>query len=74
MAKPCVKYRRMAGPDGMAFDKEGNLYVCVLQQGDIAILASDSSIKEHLPIFGTFPTNIVFSQTSEQFIPCYRMI
>ena len=65
MAKPCEKYHKMAGPDGMAFDKEGNLYVCVLQQGDITILPPDGSIIGHLPIFGKFPTNIAFSRSGK---------
>lgn len=60
MVKPCLEFGRVAGPDGMAFDIECNLYVCVLQQGDITVLAPDGSVKERHPLPGTFPTNVAF--------------
>lgn len=66
MLKPPSEHGRVAGPDGMAFDIEGNLYVTVLRQGDITILGSDGGIKAHREIEGTFPTNVAFAQSSER--------
>ena len=61
MCKPPVEHGRVAGPDGMAFDVEGNLYVGVLAQGDITILGPDGSVRNRLAIDGTFPTNVAFA-------------
>lgn len=65
MIKPCSEFGRVAGPDGMAFDTAGNLYVGVLQQGDITVLAPDGSITDRIQIDGTFPTNVAFERSSE---------
>jgi gluconolactonase len=61
MCKPPVEHGRVAGPDGMAFDVEGNLYVGVLAQGDITVLKPDGSVRERLTVDGTFPTNVAFA-------------
>ena len=66
MVKPCHEFGRVAGPDGMAFDIDGNLYVCVLQQGDVTVLAPDGSVKKRYPLPGTFPTNIAFNISVHQ--------
>jgi gluconolactonase len=66
MTRPCREFGRVAGPDGMAFDVEGNLHVCVLQQGDVTVLAPDGSVKERHPLPGTFPTNIAFDVAGRQ--------
>ncbi|HEY63530.1 MAG TPA: SMP-30/gluconolactonase/LRE family protein [Caldilineae bacterium] len=66
MITPPSEHGRIAGPDGMAFDIEGNLYVAVLTQGDITVLSPDGSVKERLEIDGTFPTNVAFARPGER--------
>ena len=66
MIKPSVAPGRVAGPDGLAVDIEGNLYVGVLIQGDVTVLNPDGSIREHLEIDGTFPTNVAFARPGER--------
>ena len=63
MVKPPEDFGQIAGPDGMAFDIEGNLYVSVLQQSDITVLAADGHLVDRLAIEGTFPTNVAFGPT-----------
>jgi len=65
MLRPPAEYGMVAGPDGMAFDNEGNLLVGVLRQGDITVLGSNGSVKDHLSIPGTFPTNLAFDQSGK---------
>lgn len=65
MIKPPAEHGRVAGPDGMAFDVEGNLYVAVLTQGDITVLKPDGSINKRLEIDGTFPTNVAFAKQGD---------
>ena len=66
MIKPPIEHGQMAGPDGMAFDVEGNLYVAVLIQGDITVLGPNGSMVERLEIDGTFPTNVAFARPDER--------
>jgi len=66
MIKPPIEHGRVAGPDGMAFDVDGNLYVGVLVQGDITVLNPDGSVKERLVIDGTFPTNVAFARPGDR--------
>jgi gluconolactonase len=48
------------GPDGMAFDQNGELYVAVFGQGDVTVLAPDGQVARRLPTGGKLPTNIAF--------------
>lgn len=48
------------GPDGMAFDCEGRLYVAVLSQGDVTVLDRDGSVARRVKTQGTLPTNVAF--------------
>lgn len=66
MVKPSIEHGRVAGPDGMAFDAEGHLYVTVLAQGDVTVLNPDGSVKERLDLDGTFPTNVAFARPGER--------
>lgn len=65
MTRPCRDYGRVAGPDGMAFDLEGNLYVAVLLQGDVTVLNPDGTVKDRLRTDGAFPTNVAFSRSGQ---------
>jgi gluconolactonase len=50
----------LRGPDGMAFDRMGRLYVAVFGQGDVTILEHDGSIGGRIRCGGSNPTNIAF--------------
>lgn len=49
------------GPDGMAFDEEGLLYVAVFGQGDVTVLARDGSVSRRIETQGRLPTNVAFA-------------
>jgi gluconolactonase len=49
-----------SGPDGMAFDVEGKLYVAVYAQGDVTILGKDGRVIKRIPTPGNLPTNVCF--------------
>jgi len=66
MIKPSIEHGRVAGPDGMAFDVEGNLYVAVLAQGDVTVICPDGSVKGRLIVGGTFPTNVAFASPGQR--------
>jgi gluconolactonase len=66
MIQPPVEHGKVAGPDGMAFDAEGNLYVAVLTQGDITVLSHGGDVARRLSIDGAFPTNVAFAGPGER--------
>jgi gluconolactonase len=49
------------GPDGMAFDEEGLLYVAVFGQGDVTVLARDGTVARRIDTLGRLPTNVAFA-------------
>jgi gluconolactonase len=49
------------GPDGMAFDENGLLYVAVFGQGDVTVLGLDGQVVRRIPTSGILPTNIAFA-------------
>lgn len=51
---------QLRGPDGMAFDVDGRLYVTVFGQGDVTILEPDGSVGGRIPCGGANPTNVAF--------------
>lgn len=51
----------LVGPDGMAVDDEGNLYVGVVGQGDIVVLNPNGELIGNYHIDEGSPTNIAFS-------------
>lgn len=48
------------GPDGMAFDEHGRLYVAVLGQGDVTIIDGEGGVVERHKTAGSLPTNVAF--------------
>jgi gluconolactonase len=48
------------GPDGMAFDVAGNLYVAHYGGGDVIILNPKGETIERIPVGGLHPTNVAF--------------
>jgi gluconolactonase len=48
------------GPDGLAFDVAGNLYVAHYGGGDVVILNLKGEILERVPVGGGHPTNVAF--------------
>lgn len=49
-----------AGPDGMAMDTAGHLYVAHYSAGDVLILNRRGEIIERVPVVGSRPTNVAF--------------
>ena len=63
MIRPPSEYGRIAGPDGMAFDARGNLYVAVLTEGNVTVLDPDGHVRQRMPLEGSLPTNLAFDRT-----------
>jgi len=55
-AKPAL----FKGPDGMAFDANGKLYVAVYAQQDVTVLGKDGTVIERIATPGNLPTNVCF--------------
>jgi gluconolactonase len=53
------------GPDGMAFDENGLLYVSVFAQGDVTILNLDGDVLQRIATQGMLPTNVAFALPNE---------
>lgn len=49
------------GPDGMAFDENGLLYVAVFEQGDVTVLGRDGQVVQRIPTHGRQPSNVAFA-------------
>lgn len=45
------------GPDGIAFDEQGSLYVAVYGSGKVKVFDKDGVLKEEIDALGTNPTN-----------------
>lgn len=48
------------GPDGMAFGTDGNLYIAVVGQQDVTVLAPDATVVRRIGLEGPAPTNVAF--------------
>jgi gluconolactonase len=48
------------GPDGMAFDEAGNLYVAHYGGGKVAVFDSSGAMMEEIPVPGAKVTNVAF--------------
>jgi len=49
------------GPDGMAFSRDGRLYVAVFGQGDVTVLGDTGAVVDRIPTAGKLPTNLAFA-------------
>jgi gluconolactonase len=49
-----------AGPDGMAFDVDGYLYVAVYGSGRVRVVAPDGGLVDEIDVGGRYPTNLTF--------------
>jgi len=56
----------LRGPDGMAFDVNGKLYVAVYGQGDVTVLGRDGGVIERIKTPGMQPTNVCFGFGDEK--------
>lgn len=50
----------IAGPDGMAFGRDGRLYVAVFGQGDVTVLSPRGHVLDRIPTESPMPTNVAF--------------
>jgi gluconolactonase len=57
---PDWKGSGLRGPDGMAFDRDGYLYVAVFGQGDVTVISPAGEIVNRIPCGGNAPTNVAF--------------
>jgi gluconolactonase len=57
---PDLKVKADTGPDGMAFDEEGNVYVATVGVGFVYVYDRAGTLVESIPANGTRPTNVCF--------------
>src|SRR5262249_58076057 len=48
------------GPDGMAFDAEGHLYVAHFNAGRVDVIAPSGAVVDQIDVPGSKPTNVAF--------------
>jgi gluconolactonase len=58
--RPWASVGGTIGPDGMAFTKEGLLYVAIYSGGAIKVVGMDGEVEEVIPVPGANPTNCAF--------------
>ncbi len=54
------------GPDGMAFDEAGFLWVTVFGQGDVTVISPEGKVVERRPLTGRSPTNCAFGPSGSR--------
>jgi gluconolactonase len=57
---PDLKVKILTGPDGMAFDEEGNIYVATVGVGFVYVFDRTGKLIESIPTGGIRPTNVCF--------------
>jgi len=63
---PAWSGSRLRGPDGMAFGRDGRLFVAVFGQGDVTVLDPSGATLERLRVGGAAPTNVAFGAPGER--------
>jgi sugar lactone lactonase YvrE len=58
---PDIEGVAVQGPDGMAFDDQGRLYVAHLGSGQIHVFDPDGKGLDPIPVAGSHPTNLCFA-------------
>lgn len=53
---------RVIGPDGLTFDKFGNLYAAMFGQGHIAVVDPSGNVSRRITTRGSCPTNLAFGK------------
>jgi len=56
----------LRGPDGLAFDVDGKLYVATYGQGDVTVLGQGGSVLQRIGTPGMQPTNVCFGRSGEK--------
>lgn len=54
------------GPDGMAFSKDGRLFVTIFNRGRVAVMGPDGQVIKNHSTRGKKPTNVAFGLPGEQ--------
>ena len=57
---PDLKVKNLTGPDGMAFDVEGNIYCATVGVGFVYVFDPEGTLIESIPTGGVRPTNVCF--------------
>lgn len=57
---PDLKVKNTTGPDGMAFDEEGNIYIATYGVGFVYVFDRTGKLIEGIPTGGIQPTNVCF--------------
>ncbi|MCI0423893.1 MAG: SMP-30/gluconolactonase/LRE family protein [Acidobacteria bacterium] len=57
---PQSQFPGLKGPDGMAFDQHGKLYVAVYGQGDVTVLDKEGTVIKRIATTGRLTTNVAF--------------
>ncbi|MCI0625270.1 MAG: SMP-30/gluconolactonase/LRE family protein [Acidobacteria bacterium] len=60
VVNPQSPFPGLKGPDGMAFDRDGMLYVAVYGQGDVTVLDKDGAVIKRITTAGKLATNVAF--------------
>lgn len=68
LLKSELDVKEFRGPDGMAFDNNGNLFVAVCGLRNITILNKNGLLVKRLKILGKSPTNICFGPFGKRII------
>ena len=59
---------RVVGPDGITFDKDGNLYAALFGQGHVAVVDPSGHVVRRLVTRGSSPTNLAFGSDGRLYV------